>query len=104
MMMWRLTPSIGKSGSDRPNFFQPERMAEQLQLDPRAEPQVARSLGDSRQKDPRGRRIAERGVVVLGEMVAVEPRALLSLDQLEPLLELPAKRQTAVVQVVKHPK
>src|ERR1700730_15879851 len=65
---------------------------------------MPRPLGDSRQKDAGGRGIAERGVVVLGEMVAVKPRAIVSLDKLEPLFEMLAERQAAVVQVVKDPK
>ena len=37
-------------------------------------------------------------------MVAVETGAIVGLDQLEPRLEVPVERQTAVVQMVKDPK
>ena len=41
---------------------------------------------------------------MLGEMIAVEAGAVVGLDQLQPVLEMPVERLPAVVQMVKNPK
>src|SRR5207237_312228 len=58
---------------------------------------------DRGQENPGRRGIAERGRVVLGEMVAIEPGPVVGLDQLQPLLEELADGHIAVVQMVKDP-
>jgi hypothetical protein len=41
---------------------------------------------------------------MLGEVIAVEPGAVVRFDEPQPLLEMPGQRQPAVVQMVKNPK
>src|ERR1700730_16279397 len=82
---------------------QSERVIERQQVHHRAEPQLPRPLCDRGQEDAGRRRIAEWGVVVLGQMIAVEPGPVVSLDQLQPLLEELAYRHAAIIQMVKDP-
>ena len=82
---------------------QPQRMIERQQVHHRPELQVLGALRDGGQKHARRRRVAERRVVVLGEMIAVEPGAVIGLDQPEPVLEMPRQRQPAVVEMVEDP-
>ena len=83
---------------------QPQRMIERQQIDHRPEPQLPGPLGHGGEKHARRRRVAERRVVVLGQMVAIEPGAIIGLDQLQPVLEMPGQRLPAVVQMVENPK
>ena len=82
---------------------QPQRVVERQQIDHRAEFEVLRALRDGGEKDARRRRVAERRVVVLREVIGVEPGAIIGLDQAEPVLEMPGQRQAAVVEMVEDP-
>jgi hypothetical protein len=44
--------------------------------------------------------VPERGAVVLGEVIGVEPRPLVALEQLQALLELPPDCEPRLVDVV----
>src|SRR5271170_1019261 len=79
-------------------------MIERQEVDHRSEPQLPSALRHRGQKQTRRRRIAERRVVVLGQMVAIEPAAVVRLDQPQPILEVPGQRLPAVVQMVENPK
>ena len=83
---------------------QPQRMIERQQIHHRAEFEPLGALRDRRQKDAGRGRVAEGGVMVLGEVVAIEPGPIVRLDELQPFLEMPGQRQPAVVQMVKYPK
>src|SRR5262249_48614842 len=50
------------------------------------------------------RGITERRRVMLGQMIAVEPGAIVGFDEFEPLFEEPIQGHSAVVQVIKDPK
>ncbi len=80
-----------------------QRVIKRQQIHHRPEPDLPRPLRDRGQEDTGRRGIAERRVVVLGEMVAVEPGAVIGLDQLQPLLEELADRHTAIIQMVEDP-
>src|SRR5262245_6039972 len=79
-------------------------MIERQQIDHRPKTQLLGPLRDGRQKDSRRWRIAEGRVVVLGQVIAVEPGAIVGLDELQPLLKMPGQRFPAVVQMVEDPK
>jgi hypothetical protein len=83
---------------------QPQRVVERQQIDHRSEFEPLRALRDRRQEDAGRRRIAERGVVVLGQVVAVKTGPVIGLNELQPFLEMPAERHPAVIQMVKNPK
>ena len=83
---------------------QAQRVIERQQIHHWPEPDLPRPLRDRGQEDTGRRGIAERRVVVLGEMVAVEPGAVIGLDQLEPLLEELADGHAVIVQMIKDPK
>ena len=61
---------------------QPQRVIERQQVDHRAEAQLFRPLRDGREKDAGRRCVAERRVVVLGEVIAVKTGAVVRLDEL----------------------
>jgi hypothetical protein len=82
---------------------QAERVIERQQIHHRAEAQLTCPLRDRGQEEAGRRSIAERCVVVLGEMVTVEPRPVIGFDQLQPLLEELAQRHPAIVQMIKDP-
>src|SRR5205823_4922237 len=54
------------------------------------------------QEDAGRRCVAERGVVVLGQVIAVEAGLVVSLDELQPLLEMAGQRLAAVVEMIEH--
>jgi len=85
-------------------FDQPQRVIERQQIYHRPEAQLPCPLRNSGEEDTGRRRVAEWCRVVLGEMVAVKARAIVGFDQLQPLLEEPAERHPAVVEVVEYPK
>ena len=67
-----------------------QRIVERQDIDQWAKPDVARPLGDSSEENTRRRRHPERGRVVLGDVIAEEAGAIVSFDQLQPVLvELP---------------
>jgi hypothetical protein len=82
---------------------QPQRVVERQAVDERPEPQRPRPLRRRREEDARRRRVAQGCAVVLGEVVGVEPSALVALEQLQPLLELLPDRQPRLVDVVEDP-
>ncbi len=82
---------------------QPQRVVERQQVDHRPEAKPLGALRNGGQEQAGRRRIAERRVVVLGEVIAVEAGAVVCLDQSEPLLEMAGERQAAVVEVVEDP-
>src|SRR6516225_10494947 len=79
-------------------------MVKRQQVDHRPEPQPARPLRHRGEKHTGRGGVAERGRVVLGEMVAVKARAIVGLDQLQALLEQLAEGDPAVVQMIEDPK
>src|SRR6516164_5048365 len=85
-------------------FDQAQRVVKRQQIDHRSKAQMPSSLSHCGQKDTRRRRIAERRRVMLGQMIAVEPGAVVGFDQFEPLLKLLGQRHPTVVDMVKDPK
>ncbi len=68
-------------------FDQAQRAIERQQVDQRAQPEIARSLGRGGQKQIWRRRHPERRRMMLGNVVAPDARLLVGLDQPQPLLE-----------------
>ena len=77
-------------------------MIERQQINERTEAQMARALRDGGEKDPRRSGDAERRRVMFGEVVGVDARAIISLDQAQPVLVMLAERQTRMVQMIEY--
>ena len=75
-------------------------MVERQGIDHRPEAQPLRALRHGSEKDARARRHAERRRMMLGQVVAVEARAIEQLDDREPLLVIVRKRCRAAIEVV----
>jgi hypothetical protein len=82
---------------------QPKWVVERQEVNHRAKFEPFGALRDRRKKHARRRRVAQRRVVMLGEVVGVKPEAVVSLDQPQALFEMPGERQAAVVEVVENP-
>ena len=67
---------------------QPQRVIERQQIDHRPKAQLPGPLRDGGQEHSGRRCIAERRVVVFGEMIAIETRTVVGLNKLEPLFEM----------------
>src|SRR4029077_12694751 len=81
-------------------FGEPKRMIKRERVHERAEAQALRPLRDGGEKDARRRRHAERRRVVLSEMIGMEARAIISLDELQPLLILLVQGKRALIHVI----
>src|SRR5579883_56777 len=79
---------------------QPQRMIEVERVDQRAEAQCLRALGDGGEEHAGRGGHAERRRMVFGDVIGVETALLVELDQLQPLLELPAEIAAGAVHVV----
>ena len=82
---------------------EPQRVIQRQAVDERAEAQRRRALGRGGEEDARRRPVPERRAVVLGQVVGVEAGLLVALDEREALLELPADREAALVDVIEDP-
>ena len=79
---------------------QAQRMIEVHGVDQRPEAQRLGALRHGGQEDAGRGRHAERRRVMLGQVIGVEARALVELDQAQPLVELPAEIGAGAVHVV----
>ena len=79
---------------------QAQRMIEVDGVDQRPEAQRLGALGHGGQEHAGRGRHAERRRVMLGQVIGVEARALVELDQPQPLVELPAEIGAGAVHVV----
>jgi hypothetical protein len=83
---------------------QPERRVERQQEDERPQADAPRPLRRRRQEHRGRRRHAERGGVMLGQVIAEESRRVRRLQELEPVLvELPERSVLPAVDPVEHP-
>src|SRR5205085_11377773 len=80
-----------------------QRMIERQKVHHRPETELLRALRDGRQKDARRRRVTQRRIMMLGQVIAVEAGPVIGLDQLQPVLEMPLQRRATVVEVIENP-
>ena len=79
---------------------QPQRVMERHRPDQRTEPKPRRALRHSGEEHARRGRHAERRRVVLGEMISVEPGAIVGLRNFETILVIVRKRAAVAVEVI----
>jgi hypothetical protein len=83
-------------------LIQPERVMERQDVDERSDPQPRGSRERGREKNAWARRHAERGGMVLGQMIAGEAFAFDQLDQPEPALEHPIELMPVGIQMIEN--
>ncbi len=75
-------------------------MIEVHRVDQRPEAQLLGTLRDGGEEDAGRGRHAERRRMMLGQVIGVKARLLIQLDQLQPLVELPAELAAGAVHVI----
>jgi len=81
-------------------FDQPQRMIERQQINQRAEAQLFGALRQRGEENSRRSRAADRRAVMLGEMIGVEARAVVSLGKPQAAGKQLAMRNARIVHVV----
>src|SRR5215471_9962643 len=79
---------------------QPQRVVERHRPDQRTEPKLCRALRHGGKEHARRGRHAERRRVVLGEMVRVEPRAIIGLCDFQAILVIVRERAAMTIEVI----
>src|SRR5436190_9442048 len=95
-----LQPSAAQLVQHADFLDQPQGMMERHRPHQRPEPQASRALGDSGKKHARRGRHAERRRMVLGDMIGVEPGAVVGLGYFETVLVIVRKRAGISVEVI----
>src|SRR5262245_6062119 len=79
---------------------QPQRVVERHRPDQRTEPKSCRALRHGGKEHARRGRHAERRRVVLGEMISVEPRAIVGLCDFQAILVIVRERAAMTIEVI----
>ena len=79
---------------------QPQRMIERQQINQRAEAQLLGALRQRGEENSRRSRATDRRAVMLGEVIAVKARAVVSLGKPQPAGKQLAMRDARIVHVV----
>jgi hypothetical protein len=82
---------------------EPQRVIERQRVDHGAEAKVLRAHRDGGEKHIGRWRHAKRGAVVFGQVIGVETRAIIGLDQRQPLLHELRHRQRRIIQMIEDP-
>ena len=83
-------------------FDQPQRMIERQQIHQRAEAQLLGALRQRGKENSRRSRAADRRAVMLGEVIAVKARAVISLGKPQPAGKQLGMRDAGIVHVVEN--
>src|SRR5579871_5725510 len=78
-------------------------MVERQQIHHRPEFEFFGALRNGGEKHAGRGRIAERRVVMLGQVIAIEAGAVIGLDEFEPVFEMLLQRTAAVVEMIEYP-
>src|SRR5262249_31433413 len=81
---------------------QPQRVIERERVDQRPEPQAPGALRHGCQINARGGRHAERGEVMLGDVIGVKPGALEGFDHAKARLVELIERNIATIEMIEH--
>ena len=81
---------------------QAQRMIKRQEIDQRAEAQPVGALRQRREENSGRRRAADRRAVMLGEVIAVKARAVVSLGKPQPAGKQLAMRHACIVHVIEY--